>query len=311
MLMPLGQKPVVARQATIIVDAELRGEAAVAQLVRYDIPLPTQSTLRDADCYQINMCLTPRPLNARACYREHWGPHRFERLGDIFMIPPGEALHIKGDSGRQASLLCFLDREAVGAIIGHELAWTDQKLAATIDLTSARIRALLFRLTEEVRHPGFAADRMLEFLTGELALELARFCLELDERQATGGLAGWRLRLIDERLSEDPTAPSLSELADLCSISVRQLTRGFKVSRGCSLGDYIESRRMEAAKRMLVAGENVKTIAFTMGFSSPSSFTFAFRRAVGISPSQFRQRQTRAVGPSARLDRSAPAPAEV
>jgi AraC family transcriptional regulator len=292
---PRGQQPVAVQAATIIVDAELRGKSAVAQIVRYDIPLPTESTLSDPDCYQINLCLTPRPLNARASYRAHWGPHRFERLGDIFMIPPGEALHIKGDSGRQASLLCFLDRAAVSAIVGHELAWTDQKLAATIDLTSARIRALLFRLTEEVRHPGLAAGSMLEFLTGELAIEIARFCVEVTERPAIGGLAGWRLRLIDERLSDDPTAPSLNQLAELCDISVRQLTRGFKVSRGCSIGDYIESRRMEGAKRLLVAGENVKTIAFTMGFSSPSSFTFAFRRAVGISPSQFRQRQTRGV----------------
>ena len=293
--MPLGQDSIVTEAATIIVDAELRGAAAVAQLVRYDIPAPTQSTLVDPGCYQINMCLTPRPLNARGCYHAHWGPHRFERLGDIFMIPPGEAMHIKGDSGRQASLLCFLTRDAVNAIIGEELVWTDQKLGATVDLTSVRIRALLFRLTQEVRHPGLAADRMLEFLTGELAIELARFCLEVDERPATGGLAGWRLRLIDERLSNDPTTPSLGELAALCNISVRQLTRGFKVSRGCSIGDYVESRRMEAAKRMLVAGENVKTIAFTMGFSSPSSFTFAFRRAIGISPSQFRQRQTRGI----------------
>jgi AraC family transcriptional regulator len=293
--MPLGQYPIATQEATILVDAELRGKAVVAQLVRYDIPAPTESTLCDPGCYQINMCLTPRPLNARACYHRHWGPHRFERLGDTFMIPAGEALHIKGDSGRQASLLCFLDREAVDAVIGHELAWTDQKLAATVDLTSVRIRALLFRLTEEVRHPGFAADQMLTFLTGELAIEIARFCLEVDERPATGGLAGWRLRLIDERLSDDPTAPALDELAELCSISVRQLTRGFKVSRGCSIGDYIEGRRMESAKRLLVAGENVKSIAFAMGFSSPSSFTFAFRRAVGISPSQFRQRQTRGV----------------
>ena len=195
-----------------MVDAELRGQTAVAQIVRYDIPAPTQSTLRDPDSYQINLCLTPRPLNARACYHDHWGPHRFERLGDIFMIPPGEALHIKGDSGRQASLLCFLDRAAVDAVIGQELVWTDQKLAATVDLTSARIRALLFRLTEEVRHPGLAAGQMLALLTGELAIELARFCLEVDERPAIGGLAGWRLRLIDERLSDDPTAPSLGEL---------------------------------------------------------------------------------------------------
>jgi AraC family transcriptional regulator len=215
------------------------------------------------------------------------------------MIPPREAMHIKGDSGCQASLLCYLDRTAVNAIIGQELVWTDQRLARTIDLTSARVRGLLFRLTEEVRHPGFAADRMLEFLTGELAIELARFCTDVHERPAAGGLSGWRLRLIDERLSDDPTTPSLQELADLCSLSVRQLTRGFKVSRGCSIGDYIESRRMESAKRLLVAGENVKTIAFTMGFSSPSSFTFAFRRAVGISPSQFRQRQTRGVRPAA------------
>jgi AraC family transcriptional regulator len=42
-------------------------------------------------------------------------------------------------------------------------------------------------------------------------------------------------------------------------------------------------------------GESVKTIAFSMGFASPSSFTFAFRRAVGASPSTFRQRQGRAL----------------
>ena len=284
---PPDQKPAV------FVDAELACPAMVAQIVRFDIPGPTEAALSDRDAYQINMCLTPRPLDARASYHRHWGPHRFERLGDIFMIPPGEELYIKGGRVKQASLLCLLRPDAVSSIIGEELDWTEHKLAATIDIPSARIRALLFRLTEEVRHPGLASDRMLEFLAGELSIEIGRFCMEVHERPAIGGLAGWRLRLIDERLSDDPVAPSLGELAKLCNISVRQLTRGFKVSRGCSIGDYMEQRRMEAAKRLLVDGESVKTIAFNMGYSSPSSFTFAFRRAVGISPSQFRQRQTR------------------
>jgi AraC family transcriptional regulator len=124
-----------------------------------------------------------------------------------------------------------------------------------------------------------------------LAVELGRFCLEVVERSMSGGLSSWRLRLIDERLSDDPTAPGLQELADLCSVSVRQLTRGFRASRGSSLGDYIEQRRMETAKRLLMGGDSVKAIAFTMGFASPSSFTYAFRRAVGISPSHFRTRQ--------------------
>jgi AraC family transcriptional regulator len=155
------------------------------------------------------------------------------------------------------------------------------------------MRALLFRITAEVRHPGLAGQRMLEFLGGELAIELGRYCLEVAERPVTGGLAGWRLRLIDERLADDLSAPTLAELAQLCGLSARQLTRGFRVSRACSIGDYIEQRRMEAAKRLLMEGESVKTIAFSMGFASPSSFTFAFRRAVGASPSTFRQRQGR------------------
>jgi AraC family transcriptional regulator len=282
-------------QATVIVDAEASVAAMTAQIVRYDITGPSAAALSYPGRYLINMCLTPRPLDARACYRHHWGSHRFERLGDIFLIPDGEELFIKGGSIRQASLLCNLDAESIHAIVGERLHWTDQQLATTVDIASARIRALLFRIAGEVRLPGLAAPRMLEFLAGELAIELGRHCIEVHERPIGGGLAGWRLRLIDERLAAEGAAPTLGELADVCSLSVRQLTRGFRVSRGCSIGHYVEQRRMEAAKRLLMAGESVKTIAFGMGFASPSSFTFAFRRATGISPSQFRQRQARSV----------------
>ncbi len=278
---------------TITVDAQFSGPRLTARLVRFDIPAPTDTVMTPEADYQINMCLTPRPLNARGCYRARWGPNRFERLGDIFLVPPGEQLQFRGDSGRQLSIVCSIPPAVIEGILGESPQWRDPQLLATLDITNARIRALLFRLTEEVRYPGFASVAMFDHFGGELAIELARFYLERDEPPATGGLAGWRLRLIDERLTANPAAPSLAELAGLCSVSVRQLTRGFKVSRGCSIGDYIEQRRMERAKRRLVEGESVKTIAFAMGFASPSSFTYAFRRAVGSSPSHFRQRQAR------------------
>lgn len=281
--------------STMYVEAELRTAHVIAQVVRFDIRAPASSILHDDEAYQIDMCLTPRSLIARGGYSKRWGPHRFERLGDIFMIPPGEELFASGGTSRQASLVCHLNARTIHEIVGQELTWSDQQLASTLDIGSARIRALLYRITEEVRHPGLANDRMITFLSGELAVELGRFCLEVAERPVTGGLAGWRLRLIDERLAEDVRAPMLAELADLCGLSSRQLTRGFRVSRGCSIGDYIEQRRMEAAKRLLMTGESVKAVAFGLGFASPSSFTFAFRRAVGISPTHFRQRQARGV----------------
>jgi len=279
------------KDSTILLDAEIVGGDTVAQLVHFDIPTPSDSLVRQDDTYLLNMCLTPRPLNARACYVRRWGPHRFERLGDVFMIPPGEELHFRGESGRQASILCTLPRSAVEGIVGQPLTWDDARLALTLDIASARIRALLLRLSEELRHPGLAAERLVEFMGAQIAIELGRFSQEVAERPVTGGLAGWRLRLIDERLGDDGPPPTLEELAARCALSVRQLTRGYRASRGCSIGDHIEQRRMETAKRMLVAGDSVKTVAFALGFASPSSFTFAFRRVVGTSPSQFRQRQ--------------------
>lgn len=282
------------------IDAQLETVGVHAQIVRFDIPEPTDSRHALSDAYHVNMCLTPRPLQSRGGYRHRWGPHRLERLGDVFVIPPGEELFIRGGSGRQASLVCTIDAALVHDLAGRALAWDDPHLAAALDIAGAQMRALLFRITAEVRHPGLAAQRMLGFLGGELAIELARHSLEIAERPATGGLSGWRLRLIDERLADDLAAPSLEELAKLCALSVRQLTRGFRVSRACSIGDYVEQRRMEAAKRLLMEGESVKTIAFSMGFASPSSFTFAFRRAVGASPSTFRQRQGRVLAEPVR-----------
>jgi AraC family transcriptional regulator len=277
----------------MMVEDELSCPGMTARLVRFDIRSRASSVLRDDDRYLIDMCLTPRPLDARGGYRQRWGPHRLERLGDIFMIPPGEELFAMGGSNLQSSLICLVDAATIHEVAGRKLAWSDRQLATALDIGSARIRALLLRLTEEVRYPGLGASQMAGFLAGELAVELARFGLEVAEPRVTGGLSGWRLRLIDERLADDPRAPDLKELAGLCGISIRQLTRGFRASRGCTIGDYVEQRRMERAKRLLMSDKSVKMIAFTLGYSSPSAFTFAFRRAVGVNPTLFRQRQAR------------------
>lgn len=290
------------------VDAELCAGALKAQIVRFDIAGPAEAELLDHRAYVIDMCLTPRPLVAKGCYREHWGPHRFERLGDIFLVPPGEALFVKGEAIRQASLVCELSKEAIEREMGSALPWAQQRLTSTLNIGSARVRALLLRIADEVQHPGLAWPRLIEHLSCELAIEIGRYCLEQSEQPVTGGLAGWRLRLIDERLSADLTPPALTELARICGLSVRQLTRGFRVSRGCSIGDYLEQRRMEDAKRMLMHGQAVKSVAFALGFASPSSFTFAFRRAVGSSPTRFRQKQARGIEVTANrpdIDRTA------
>lgn len=273
------------------VDAEIRVPVATAQLVRFHVSGPADDILRDEQTYWLDLCLTPRPRNARARYLDHWGPHRFERIGNLFVVPPGQRMQARSDGGPpQASILCHLCPEPLRQWLDRDLEWTDRRLTASLDIPDANIRGLLLRLAEELRHPGFASEMLVELIVAQLAIELARYCTTVEDVPASGGLAPWRLRRIEERLKEVREAPTLSELAGLCNLSVRQLTRAFRASRGRSIGEYVEQCRLDHAKRLLATDASVKAIAYSLGFASPSSFSFAFRRSTGETPREFRQR---------------------
>jgi AraC family transcriptional regulator len=283
----------VSAEHLMTLEAEIRVPVATAQLVRFHVTEPADNIKSKSEegAYWLDMCLTPRPRNARACYRDHWGPHRFERLGNVFLLPPEETVQARSDGGSpQSSILCHLNPEALREWFEGDLQWTDQRLEASLDIPDANIRSLLLRLTDEMRNPGFASNVMVELITAQLALELGRYYNAINEGPATGGLAPWRLRLIDERLREVREAPTLAELAVLCNLSVRQLTRGFRANRGRSIGEHVAQCRLDNAKRLLATDQSVKSIAYSLGFASPSSFCFAFRRAIGETPRQFRQR---------------------
>lgn len=281
-------------EPSMTVDAEIRVPVATTRLVRFHVSGPADNLLREEDAYWIDMCLTPRPQNARGRYLSRWAPHRFERIGSVFLLPPRETMHARSDGGpTQASVLCHLRPESLREWFDGDLEWTDRRLEAGLDVTDVNVRRLLLRLAEELRNPGFASAALVELIAAQLAIELGRYCVTIQEGGATGGLAPWRLRLIDERLREVREAPALSELAMLCSLSVRQLTRAFRASRGQSIGDYVAQCRIDNAKRLLTGDESVKAIAYSLGFASTSSFSFAFRCATGQTPREFRARSSK------------------
>lgn len=276
-------------------EAELRVPAATAQLVQFHLPEPVEAIVRDREenGYRIDLCLTPRPPDARACYRDRWGPHRFERIGDLYVLPPGETLQVRSDRSRQSSILCHLRPEPIRAWFDGDLRWAPVRLETSLDVRSANIRNLMLRLAEETRQPGFASQVLLELIAVQLAIKLGRYSAGNAGVPVAGGLSPWRLRVIDERLREARKAPTLAELAGLCRLSVRQLTRGFRASRGCSIGDYVAASQVDHAKRLLATDQSIKAIAYSLGFCSPSKFALAFRRATGESPREFRQHTPR------------------
>lgn len=242
----------------------------------------------------LDLAVTPRPVNARGAFVDKWGGNRFEKLGDIVLVPPGHPLSVRWDSdGIQSSIRCELKGKLALQRLGAQLEWTDQRLRAAMNVSSHTVRLLLRRLAEEARGPSRDSKLLVDSLATQLTIELCRYVESVQDDHVNGGLAAWRLRLIDERLQSLAVPPTLVELAALCSISVRQLTRGFLRSHGCTLGHYVQHHRMEAAKKLLWSEGSVKAVAMALSFSSTSSFAYAFRRWAGITPRQFQQRVLR------------------
>jgi AraC family transcriptional regulator len=277
----------------LAVGAEIDLSIARVQIAQFNYPGPATSTFRADEVFWIDICLTPRRPKDCGRYIDRWGPHRFTDLGAIIALPPGEKLCLMSNGGRRTSLICQLRAAAVRKWLACDFQLTDRRLEVCLDIANATIRGLLLRLARELTNPGIASTELAEAITLQLSIELARHLTAVREVVETGGLAPWRLRIVEKRLAKPGPPATLRELSALCKLSARQLTRAFRASRGCSIADYMTEIRIEAAKRRLATDESIKEIAASMGFSSQSTFTYAFRRTTGVTPNQFRTRMLR------------------
>ena len=93
--------------------------------------------------------------------------------------------------------------------------------------------------------------------------------------------------LVEERFRE--SGLRLSDAAAAASISVAHFSHIFHKETGVPFTSYVQSRRIEEAKRLLAeTDKNITEICFECGFNSLTHFNRVFRRGVGCSPKQSR-----------------------
>jgi AraC family transcriptional regulator len=106
---------------------------------------------------------------------------------------------------------------------------------------------------------------------------------------ARGGLAPWQQRVVAAHIEEHVAEQiPLATLARLARLSPYHFSRSFKQSFGVPPHRYHTNRRMERAKALLQERtRSVTDIGLALGFSETSSFTAAFRKTTGLTPSRF------------------------
>ena len=80
-----------------------------------------------------------------------------------------------------------------------------------------------------------------------------------------------------------------TEYANELNVTPDHLNRVVKSLSGKTAKDYIQSRIVVAAKRLLYfSDESLKEISWELGFSEPANFSAFFKKSTGKSPSEYR-----------------------
>ena len=94
------------------------------------------------------------------------------------------------------------------------------------------------------------------------------------------------IEFMEKHLEDDISAQDVS---DQVHLSPFFLQRGFSLMTGYGIGEYIRNRRLyQAALALRETDEKVIDIALRYGYETPESFTKAFSRFHGVTPSQAR-----------------------
>jgi AraC family transcriptional activator of pyochelin receptor len=92
--------------------------------------------------------------------------------------------------------------------------------------------------------------------------------------------------MIDERWSEPLT---LEQIARHCGINRSKLSRGFRELYATSVAEALSERRLAQARLAILATDlPIGLIGYRSGYQNNASFTRAFGRRFGVSPSELR-----------------------
>jgi AraC family transcriptional regulator len=106
-----------------------------------------------------------------------------------------------------------------------------------------------------------------------------------------GGLSPAALERVQVYVEANLADPiPLSALADRAGLSPFHFARAFKTTVGTTPRTFVEQRRVERAKRLLVeTGQPIADIAVNAGFGTQSRMTFVFKRGTGFTPAVYRR----------------------
>lgn len=216
------------------------------------------------------------------------------KAGIVDIDPAGERTSVRWDQPH--SLLFMMPTNAtMQRVLTEVRGASDFELQRANHVHDPQIERIGYALMSECES-GFMSGQLFgESLALALVSRLmARFgacSLQLDTPSGCG-LPLWRLRQVKQYV-EDNLAGNLcmADLAAVAHMSEFHFSRLFKQSTGYTPYRYIVGRRVQRGRELLAkTALPLQEISEKLGFGDQSHFTTVFRKSVGMTPKQFRDR---------------------
>ena len=211
----------------------------------------------------------------------------------LTFVPAGHVYHDEWREPRVLARVLYLYFDPAKMPTYREANIVPATLAARLFFEDATLSDTALKLKRLIERAGVSSSPYLEALGIVLAHELIRLNARPPriEVPIRGGLAAWQQRVttayVEEHLAEQI---SLTTLAGLVSLSPYHFCRAFRQSFGTPPHRYHSSHRIERARTLLVESmSSVTEIGLAVGFRETSSFTTAFRKATGQTPTAYRR----------------------
>ncbi|AXK35016.1 AraC family transcriptional regulator [Streptomyces armeniacus] len=213
--------------------------------------------------------------------------HGITGLDSVLLLPPGVP-----HDGRTVTETGFRKR-----VLYLDTSVLPERLSGgAVDhpvLHDAPLRHRIHQLHASLDHPGdaFEAESRLSFVRERLRFHLGTRRPRGPGREANS-LAATLRELLDSRITD---GISLHEAAALLHAHPTHLIRCFKQTYGLPPHKYLTGKRIDLARRLLLAGRRPADVAADVGFHDQAHLNRHFTRHVGTTPARYAATRTRAL----------------
>lgn len=252
-----------------------------------------QQLRTDYSAYELHCRLQPYTVLAQA-----WAEgHQESTIGRLSLFTPGRNYGARTASKDETvrTIVCRFGPDWLSEVTGQDVAWDKLRGEELMDIQHPHIERSMRRIADELARPQLGSESVIEALSMTVAIDLVRhFGTDENDGDENGQkLSARRLERIHELTrSTEGRAITADEIAFDLGLSVTYLRRVFRNTTGQTLHDFLEQARIAKACALLTETDMpLKVVAFMSGFAQHSTFSYAFKRETGLTPSEYRSRK--------------------